>query len=133
MFILKIIFSFYYFRLLYKTQKLLSVGNPLIAGASQPQDSDSLWSHRRRNGINPLVPLDNFIYEEDNQLNEDASNVLWTNDQNQKSLLILVILTGIIILIVHQLCCTKRHRRNRAVGKIQRVIQAITVKRVPAI
>lgn len=108
-----------------------------MRGVPLPQDSDSLWNHRRRNGIkiNPLVPLDNFIYEEDinNEVNEEVSNILWTNDQNQKSLLILVIITGIIILIVHQLCCTKRYRRNRTVGKLQRVIQAITVKRVPAI
>lgn len=121
------------FRILYKSQKLLSIGNSIISAVSVSQDSDPVWNHKRGGGIK--IDLDPRDIIHDEERSDQIKNTYWIRIGHLGYILGLVILTGLVILAFNRWCCctTNRSRRNRAVGKLQRVIQAIAIRRVPNI
>ncbi|XP_011504283.1 PREDICTED: membrane-bound transcription factor site-1 protease [Ceratosolen solmsi marchali] len=116
--------------ILYKSQKLLSVGSSLISAVSLSQDSDLLWNSRRGGAIklDALIPRD--IHK--TKVNAQVDNLSRIKFGHLGYILGLIILTVLIIIAFNRWCCctTKRSRRNRAVGRLQRVIQAIATRRV---
>ncbi|OXU18499.1 hypothetical protein TSAR_005671 [Trichomalopsis sarcophagae] len=115
--------------ILYKSQKLLSIGNSISSAVSLSQDSDPVWNHKRGGGIKiELDPRDDTREEE---TSDQIKNAYWIVHLGY--ILGLVILTGLVILAFNRWCCctTNRSRRNRVVGKLARVIQAIAMRRGP--
>ncbi|XP_046428490.1 membrane-bound transcription factor site-1 protease isoform X2 [Neodiprion fabricii] len=121
---------------LYKSQKLLSVGDSFIVAVPQLQDSDSSWSRRRGGNVNGAVPHysggKNTDFEE---IDEEIRDTGWWTTREQWRLLAGIIALGVAMLCAFSRwgCCTsKRHpRRKRATGRLRRVIQAIATRRVP--
>lgn len=119
---------------LYKPQKLLSVGDTIVAINPVLQDSSSLWLKRRVGGAN--VPTlhhaeRNDITADLEQNDEDNSEIF----TSKWSYVAGIIIVGSIILYLlnrWNYLISKRHsRRKRAVSRLRRVIQTISVRRVP--
>jgi hypothetical protein len=119
------------FRILYKSQKLLSVGSSVISAVSLSQDLDLLWNPRRGGAIkmDALVPHD---ITHKTKINAQVNHISQIKIGHLGYILGLIFLTVLIIIAFNRWCCctTKRSRRNRAVGRLQRVIQAIATRRV---
>ncbi|KAJ8674081.1 hypothetical protein QAD02_005343 [Eretmocerus hayati] len=119
---------------LYKSQKLLSIGSALVSVISSAQDIDSLWNHKRGGG----VKIDSFR-RDDTFLDE---NVNASEDVQQSDMRIFKFLLGlltlgaiVVVLVFNKGCCrtAKRSLRNRTIGGLQRVMQIVSTRRVPTV
>ncbi|XP_031843340.1 membrane-bound transcription factor site-1 protease [Nomia melanderi] len=118
---------------LYKPQKLLSVGNTIVAVNPVLQDTSPLWLRRRVGANIPTLhhAERNNIIDELEQSDENNSE-LFTSKWSYMAGIIIV--GSIALYLLNQWNCliSKRHsRRKRAVGRLRRVIQTISVRRVP--
>ncbi|XP_014212506.1 membrane-bound transcription factor site-1 protease [Copidosoma floridanum] len=117
---------------LYKTQKLPSSGNSLLVAVPTFQDSDPLWNHKRNKiKIVTIIPYDKIINQHDN----DSEDSLYQKKFGYLSYICIVMILVALILVINKWhCCTaiNRLRRNRTIGRLQRVMQVITI-RVPKI
>ncbi|XP_012267422.2 membrane-bound transcription factor site-1 protease [Athalia rosae] len=125
---------------LYKSQKLLSVGEGFIVAVPQLQELDSTWPKRRSGSTNVGIPQYSGGGNSDDRNGEEEGRKAerrWWTTREQWRLLAGIIALGIAILCAFSRwgCCTaKRHpRRKRATGRLRRVIQAIAIRRVPQI
>ncbi|CAK9822443.1 Membrane-bound transcription factor site-1 protease [Anthophora retusa] len=118
---------------LYKPQKLLSVGDTIVAVNPVLQDSSPLWLRRRVGGAN--IPT--LHHERENHIDE-----LKQNDQNNSEIFTskwsymagIIIVGSVFLYLLNRWNCliTKRHsRRKRTVGRLRRVIQTISLRKVP--
>ena len=113
---------------------MLSIGNSLISAISTAQDSDPLWNHKRGAGarIDPLT-----IHDVPNSevTKYDQVNNHWIKFGHLGYISGFIVILGLIILAFNRWCCCtiRRSRRNRAVGRLQRVIQAIATRKMPTI
>ncbi|XP_043793205.1 membrane-bound transcription factor site-1 protease [Apis laboriosa] len=118
---------------LYKPQKLLSVGDTIIAINPVLQDSSPLWLRRRVGGAN--IPT--LHHAERNNIdelkqNDQDNSVTFTRKWNYMAGIIII--GSIFFYLLNRWNCliTKRHsRRKRTVGRLRRVIQTISLRRVP--
>lgn len=111
---------------------MLSVGNTIVAVNPVLQDTSPLWL-RRRVGANipTLHHAERNIIDEVEQSDENNSE-LFTSKWSYMAGIIIV--GSIALYLLNQWNCliSKRHsRRKRAVGRLRRVIQTISVRRVP--
>ncbi|XP_017891773.1 membrane-bound transcription factor site-1 protease isoform X1 [Ceratina calcarata] len=118
---------------LYKPQKLLSVGDQIIAINPVLQDSSPLWLRRRVGGANvPTLHHAERINIDDLKQSEQDDSIIFTS---KWTYMIGVLIVGSIFLyLLNRWNCliTKRHsRRKRTVGRLRRVIQTISLRRVP--
>ncbi|XP_012285406.1 membrane-bound transcription factor site-1 protease [Orussus abietinus] len=120
---------------LYKSQKLLSVSDNVIAAVPIPQDSGSSWIRRRGGGVNNVIRhhsgLNNVIA---GVKMESLENDRWFHVNQWGFLAGMILLGGILFYMLNRwgYCIPRRHsRRKRAVGRLRRVIQAIAIRRVP--
>ncbi|XP_003696264.1 membrane-bound transcription factor site-1 protease [Apis florea] len=118
---------------LYKPQKLLSIGDTIIAINPVLQDSSPLWLRRRVGGAN--IPT--LHHAEQNNIdelkqNDQDNSVTFTRKWNYMAGIIII--GSIFFYLLNRWNCliTKRHsRRKRTVGRLRRVIQTISLRRVP--
>lgn len=98
-----------------------------------PQNSKSSWIRRRGGGLNSdtLDQMDSYNIVQDSTVdNKDSEE--WFNTRLQSYAVITVLAFGILFFVVNRWgwCGTKRARRKRTIGRLRRVIQAITVRKV---
>ncbi|XP_043255245.1 membrane-bound transcription factor site-1 protease isoform X3 [Colletes gigas] len=118
---------------LYKPQKLLSVRDTIVAVNPALQDASPLWLRRRVGGANipTLHHAEQNNIDELDQTDENNSEIF----TSKWSYVAGIIIVGVIVLyLLNQWNCliSKRHsRRKRTVGRLRRVIQTISVRKVP--
>lgn len=111
----------------------MSVGDTIVAVNPVLQDSSPLWLRRRVGGAN--IPT--LHHADRNNIDE-----LKQNDQDNDIILTskwsymggIIIVASIFFYLLNRWNCliTKRHsRRKRTVGRLRRVIQTISLRRVP--
>ncbi|XP_060826066.1 membrane-bound transcription factor site-1 protease [Bombus pascuorum] len=118
---------------LYKPQKLLSVGDTIVAINPVLQDSSPLWLRRRVGGANipTLHHADRNNIDELKQNDQDNGIILTSKWSYMGGI---IIVASIFFYLLNRWNCliTKRHsRRKRTVGRLRRVIQTISLRRVP--
>lgn len=110
----------------------MSIGDTIIAINPVLQDSSPLWL-RRRVGAN--IPT--LHHAEQNNIdelkqNDQDNSVTFTRKWNYMAGIIII--GSIFFYLLNRWNCliTKRHsRRKRTVGRLRRVIQTISLRRVP--
>ncbi|XP_044021354.1 membrane-bound transcription factor site-1 protease [Aphidius gifuensis] len=120
---------------LYKIQQFTSVKDFLSGPDALPViGDDSTWIRRRGGGLNNQIPVDlDITLNNDKEIN---NNYQFFNLRYWSFNIGIILIIILLIMIFKQwiFCGTKRPaRRKRTIGRIQRVIQAITNYRVPQI
>lgn len=111
----------------------MSVGDTIVAINPVLQDSSPLWLRRRVGGAN--IPT--WHHAEQNNIdglkqNDQENNIIFINKWSYVAGIIIV--GSIFLYLLNRWNCliTKRHsRRKRTVGRLRRVIQTISLRRVP--
>lgn len=112
---------------------MLSVRDTVIAVNPVIQDSSPLWLRRRVGGANiPTLHHTEQNNIDEIELNDQENNEIFTSKWSYMGGMIIV--GSIVLYLLNRWNCliTKRHsRRKRTVGRLRRVIQTISLRRVP--
>lgn len=97
-----------------------------------PQNSKS-WIRRRGGGVisDNLNQIDSYNIIEESTNNDKSKK--WLNIKLPSYAAVTVIICGVLIYAFNRwgICGVKRSRRKRTIGRLRRIIQVITIRKVP--
>lgn len=122
-----------HFRNSHKSQTLKSLKESVVAMVPLPQNSKS-WIRRRGGGVisDTLNQIDSYSSIIEESTTKDQTKK-WLNIKLPSYAALTMIICGILIYALNRwgLCGVKRSRRKRTIGRLRRIIQVITVRKVP--
>ncbi|XP_043464380.1 membrane-bound transcription factor site-1 protease [Leptopilina heterotoma] len=117
----------------HKSQTLKSLKESVVAMVPLPQNSKS-WIRRRGGGVisDTLNQIDSYSSIIEESTTNDQTKK-WLNIKLPSYAALTMIICGILIYALNRwgLCGVKRSRRKRTIGRLRRIIQVITVRKVP--
>ncbi|KAG5320863.1 MBTP1 protease, partial [Acromyrmex heyeri] len=114
---------------LYRSQKMVSVGNTMSAANSVMQDTDTFWLKRRVGGagISTLQHLDTDITAYDAKEIQEEYVIV----HQWSYVIVIVIIVTVIVYLCSYLGLNRYSRRKRAILRIFGAIRALVVRRIP--